>query len=272
MFTLEPNDTQAYVKDDGTLVMLHKAGFFSCCTIRMVKILQYLDFYKRFPSVDSSEQWKMYRPDNRDVTDEYFKYQPDYLKNPIPITFSNDNREIQYSDFKLINYNSIYPVVSGYFAPSDQVNRTTTDLVQRYGIDINNTIAILYRGTDKRKETIVPEHSEVIGMVQIVRQKFPNHKILIQTDEIDFWDAFKREYPNSIHFEEVYMVNRLQESVQNYIHNDDRINKAVHFLAIMNIIAKCDQVILNSGNVGMWCCLYRGNANNVYQFLDGDWI
>ena len=68
------------------------------------------------------------------------------------------------------------------------------------------------------------------------------------------------------------MVNRLQESVQNYIHNDDRINKAVHFLAIMNIIAKCDQVILNSGNVGMWCCLYRGNANNVYQFLDGDWI
>jgi hypothetical protein len=35
----------------------------------------------------------------------------------------------------------------------------------------------------------------------------------------------------------------------------------------MNLISRCDKVILNSGNVGLWTCLYRGNNNGVYQFI-----
>ena len=35
----------------------------------------------------------------------------------------------------------------------------------------------------------------------------------------------------------------------------------------MLIISESNVVVLNSGNVGLWVCLYRENNNNVYQYL-----
>ena len=33
-------------------------------------------------------------------------------------------------------------------------------------------------------------------------------------------------------------------------------------------ILQCKKLILNSGNVAMWICLYRGNAEGVNQYLN----
>lgn len=35
----------------------------------------------------------------------------------------------------------------------------------------------------------------------------------------------------------------------------------------MALMSESSEVILNSGNVGLWICLLRKNSNNVHQYL-----
>ena len=45
-----------------------------------------------------------------------------------------------------------------------------------------------------------------------------------------------------------------------------------YYFAITIIMSKCKHIIFGSGNCSMWIVFYRGNANNIYQFLNGKWI
>jgi hypothetical protein len=45
-----------------------------------------------------------------------------------------------------------------------------------------------------------------------------------------------------------------------------------YYLAITIIMSKCNYIICNSGNCSIWIMLYRGNSNNVDQFLIDKWI
>jgi hypothetical protein len=45
-----------------------------------------------------------------------------------------------------------------------------------------------------------------------------------------------------------------------------------YYLAITIIMSKCNYIICGSGNCSLWIMLYRGNANNVCQFLNDKWV
>lgn len=272
MFLLEPDDTQAFVDDNGTLVVAHDAGFFSCCTIRLRKIIQYYQHFGRLPHVDSSMQWSKYKDRERDVTHEYFMPYKPFLMAVKDISFTSDSREDQFSDYRNINYTALQPLLNAYFFPSQQVVNAFEALINKYNINPSNTIAVLYRGNDKRKETPPPSYDSIIYQLDKVVKQNPEHTILIQTDEIEFFQHFKQLYPKSVHFHEATMVHQDQEAVQNHIDRSQSITHAVNFLSILLILSRCKHVVTNSGNVSMWLCLYRGSANNVHQFLDNQWL
>lgn len=56
----------------------HNAGFFSCCAIRLNKIVDFINLNKRLPDVvDSSQQFKLYKKQdmcNKDITFDYFEH------------------------------------------------------------------------------------------------------------------------------------------------------------------------------------------------------
>lgn len=272
MLLLEPDDTQAFVDDNGTLVVAHDAGFFSCCTIRLRKIIQYYHHFGRLPHVDSSMQWSKYKDRERDVTHEYFMPGRPFKLSNTDIHFTTDTREDQFSDYRYINYSGLASLILAYFCPSHQVIKKHYSLTDAYAINPSNTIAVMYRGNDKRLETLLPPHVSIIEQVDKVVKNNPDCTIIVQTDEIEFFEQFKKAYPNSIHFKEAVMVHQNQEAVQNYIDRSKSISHAVNFLSILLILSKCKHVITNSGNVAMWLCLYRGNADNVHQYLDNEWL
>ena len=40
----------------------HNSGFFSCCSVKLTKIIEFINSNKRLPdNVDSSEQFKLYK-------------------------------------------------------------------------------------------------------------------------------------------------------------------------------------------------------------------
>jgi hypothetical protein len=97
-------------------------------------------------------------------------------------------------------------------------------------------------------------NEEFIEKAQKIQQSNPEIKFLLQTDENDFRTMFLKVFPDSIVIEELNCTDRTFEH-------------SVNLLSAVHIISKSKYIICSSGNVSFWMCLYRGNADNVQQYL-----
>jgi hypothetical protein len=138
-------------------------------------------------------------------------------------------------------------------------------LLNKYNIDVNRSIAICYRGSDKRSEINVPTHDHVIETIKALHVQYPRYQLLIQSDEIEFYNRLNAESIEFIQFDETFKVHATQRAIQHYVPIGQRLPMAQNFLAIMQILSSCAVLATNSGNVGMWLCLFRGHTNNFKQ-------
>jgi hypothetical protein len=251
------------------IIVDHNAGFFSSCTIRLKKIIEFYNKNKIYPIVDSSRQWVYYKDTTDDVTEYFFETNPEdgpFIDNYIDFFETNEDQFIEYNK---LDYKNIQHLVNKYFTPSNYVKEIFQNLLNLYNIDVNNTIAICFRGLNKHIETNLPTHEEMISKLIEIKEKNPNHKILVQSDEIEFYNKVLNIYPDAIYFKEIYKItSNPTTSIQYHIPPNQKINQAVTFLAISLILSKCSKLITNSGNVGMWICFFRNNSDGVYQYLN----
>ena len=249
---------------DPVLKVVHNAGFFSCCTVRLKAILNYYNNYDVLPvCVDSSQLWNSYKDMDGDITYSLFNnIGGECLPSEKEINFLNydSGNDEQFSDYSKINYKGLKFFIDKYFSLSYAVEETKQFLIKKYKIDVSKTIAVYFRGGDKEVETILPSHDEMLWKLKDVKTKYPDYKIIIQSDEKDFYDsAFfpPHFFYNLIIFDEIYTPDKW-----------NKLQQLKYFLAIVSIISDCHSVIMNSGNVAMWICLLRGNAINVSQYLN----
>lgn len=254
---------------DNKIIVTHNAGFYSNCSIRLKHIVDFYNKNKIYPIVDSSSQWIYYK-DNPDVdiTNIFFKDNNTEFKELDHISY-DEEKEDQFSQYNELDYDNINILIEKYFKPSDEIIFITNTLIKNYNIDINKTIAVCYRGNDKHKETNVPSYNDMLVKITEIKNKYPDYKLLIQSDEAEFYNFILGKYPDSIYFNEILKMGQNHNTaIQYHIPIGNRVNQAKIFHSILLIISKCDKVILNSGNVGMWICLNRGNFNGVYQYLN----
>jgi len=261
-----------YVDDNLNLVVTHDSGFFSCCTVRLRKIIFYYNKYGKIPIVNSSAQWSKYKDRDEDITHILFDTADIDFKNIHKIKFSLDTREDQFSDYSKINFNDISFFIKKYFKVSNYIDDIEKQILNKYKIDVNKTIAICYRGSDKRTETEVPSYDEMIDRIHYIKRQNPDHSILLQTDEIEFLNTIRSHIPDIILIDETFKVTCNSRAVQFYIPAGQRLTNAMIFLAVMQILSKCNHVILNSGNVGLWICLFRNSTYNISQYLNNTWL
>jgi hypothetical protein len=267
----------------------HNAGFFSCCTDILRRLTKYNHDNKQLPILDSSEQWELYKDNGvddvsifwfdlvkskteGDITSEFFNRPLNFdefeFENFSTIcSYPQVCDEDQYSPYNLINYDYTNKIIDTYFRPSNKVVDLYEKLLLKYNIDLNETISVLYRGNDKRLETNLPNYDEVLQKTLEVKTKFPNHKILVQSDEIDFCNYMKTNLPEVIIIDETKKIAKSDTAIQYTLPKGERVQTAVTFLSVMMIISNSSQVILNSGNVGLWVSLFRKKFNGVHQFL-----
>ena len=258
----------AFTSDKGELVIRHNSGFYSCCSIRLRKIINWHNEYKKLPVVDSSNQWGMYKDREEDISTKFFNTLSTLdMEYNDHIDFSSDVIEDQFSDYSKINFNSVGFFIRKYYNVSNEVSLIEKKLTNKYHIDTNKTIAVCYRGTDKKKEVHIPSYQEMFDKIRSIQSQYPDYKLLIQSDEQEFIDASRQEFPYHIHFEESRKVSSNHRAVQFYFPQGEKVYHAQVFLAIMQILSKCSKVILNSGNVGMWVCLFRNSTKGVSQYL-----
>jgi len=256
----------------------HNAGFFSCCSMRLDEIIKFFNKYKLLPiKVDSSIQFEWYKNNNvcEDITFDYFEFYKNIKMYPIYENNIKYNGEFdQYTDYKNIDYKTICPFVQKYFTPSNEINQTIIFLENKYKItNYENICVLFYRGNDKITETNLSPYSDFIEKANIIYNNNKNIKFLIQSDESEFIETIISNFPlNSFYIkDEIRHMKKENTSVDIKFKKSNYIFSK-YYLAITIIMSKCNYIVCGSGNCSIWIMLFRGNANNVYQFLTDKWV
>jgi hypothetical protein len=251
----------------------HNAGFFSCCSVKLTKIVDFINSNKKLPDkVDSHNLFGLYKYNkNNDVTFDYFEnynnITNDYIKHPI-----NYHWNYQFISYNNLDYKCVTPLIKKYFSPSVRINEIINNIENKYNIIYENTVAVYYRGTDKKKETKLSSFDEFYRQIMEIINMNKNIKILIQTDTSKFID-----YINDKKLKNIFIINENKTSYNDIgIHCEQSIYTNYYdmfnFLSTVLIISKCKYIICSSGNCSIWMMFYRGNAKNTIQYCNGVWF
>ncbi len=261
-----------------SLIITHNAGFFSCCTVKLRKIIKYINTNNNLPEkIYCSEQFNLYKENStHDITYVYFEHYENtknIIIDKIPIVITNSKNEDQFSNYNELNYEELYPIIYKYFFPSIEIINIIQNIVCKYNIDYNNTCVLFYRGNDKSRETPLCKYNEYITYANIIIKENPNIKFLIQSDVTEFIELMQSKYYlNSFILKDEIRHMKNRDSSVDIVMRSKNFQYSKYYLAITIIMSKCKYIICNSGNCSYWIMLYRGNSNNVYQNLNNKWI
>ncbi len=257
---------RGFIEND-CVITKQNYGFFSCCSVILHNIVEYINTNKKLPLSDSSRSFEWYKSENRDITYDYFEQYQDtqsYLQ-------SIDYKEsYQFNDYSNLDWN-VTSIVNKYFLPSMQIKEIIHSMEAKYIIDYNNICVLFYRGNDKITETKLCEYNDYLIYANKIMQHNPNIVFLIQSDETEFIEFMTMRFPNSFYFKnETRHMNKCNSTVDHVMHDTNPLFSK-YYLAITIIMSKCKYIICGSGNCSIWIMLYRGNNTNVCQYLDGNW-
>ncbi|QWE00762.1 hypothetical protein FD967_01575 [Polynucleobacter sp. JS-Mosq-20-D10] len=243
----------------GIIKITEGSGIFSCCTVRLEKILEHFNHFHKTPFlVDSSEQFSDYKSENEDVSSELFA-----VNNEIHITWSgrplhitNSLDEQQFSSYANLNFNDVNPFIKKYFSPTAIIKNVMNNLAHCSHFDPENTCVIRFRGTDKELETIQPSYEEMLRKALALKASHPNLRFAVQTDESKF-----RQYIFDALGGACFLVEHAEQNNYRSSHN------YINFYASILLLSKSKFIITTSGNGELWMMLFRGHTKGVSQYL-----
>ena len=256
-----------------TLIIAHNSGFFSCCSVRLDKIIQYFNKNRSLPLiVDSSAQFEWYKPPRShkaSIVDTYFITDSSGIPFQGPVLYE---QWYQLTDYKKLHFQAIQPFIKKYFSPSHEIQELLRQIETNYSLDYSNLCVLFYRGNDKATETELSSYDEYLAKAKSIQQNNPSIQFLLQSDETEFLEVFSKEFPNSFYFKDKIRHIKKSNTTVDKVFKEDNYKFSKYFLAITLCMAKCKYIVCGSGNCSIWIALYRGNAEGMYQHLHDKWI
>jgi len=179
-------------------------------------------------------------------------------------SYPNDIHDWWGKDYAAIPLMAVKETVDLFFRLSPKVVKFSDRFVEKYGINLEETIGVHYRGTDKQTEIETPSITEFISQTRKFIQEIANPKILLLTDEPDVIVGFEAAFPKAIiTIKELaapggsigaHILDSKEPEVQGQI-----------FLAILSLVSKCKKVVTHTGNGALWEVLFRGSTEGLKQ-------
>jgi hypothetical protein len=254
-----------------TLVIPHTAGFFSCCSVTLDRIVQFFNKYRQLPKkVDISGQLNWYNPGTGSIREHYFQESESTWRYRGPVAYEH---WYQYTNYKALDFSRIRPFLQKYFSPSKDIQTLVAILETKYCIDYSNTCVLFYRGNDKITETANAPYSDYIDRAKRIQAVNPNVRFLIQSDETEFIDTMMGTFFSAAFFfnDEIRHIKKSLTTVDKVWSKEDNFKFSQWYLAITMVMSKAKHVVCGSGNCSIWICLYRGHTDGVQQFLKTAW-
>jgi hypothetical protein len=167
-------------------------------------------------------------------------------------------------DYAALPLSAVQETVGLYFRLSPKVLKHSEDFVSKYGINLDETIGVHYRGTDKQTEIETPSLTEFISHTRQFMQEMANPKILLLTDEPDVIVGFEAAFPKAV----ITITELAAPGGSLGAHTLDSKEPEVQgqiFLAILSLVSKCKKVVTHTGNGALWEVLFRGSTQGLKQ-------
>jgi len=247
------------------LYCMWNCGFYSNQTQAFLSTLILLSHGILPDKIDYSMGFKRFKSDpERDIFPDFYRINPDQEVTPKNIILPDENRK----QFEIYDFEYYNQVVKRFFNPSGVVTDRWQMLTEKYDIDPEKTVSVLYRGTDKCTEVRLASPEAYLDAVKQILDQTPANRVLVQTDQTQVLDYFKSELGNMVvSFSETPSTSG-NNSMIDTMEKDkrDMTDWMQWFDAALRCVAECAYVVNHTGNCGLWMNLYRGNVNNVFQF------
>jgi len=250
----------------------HGAGFYSTTTLILFQIIKYVKLYGKQPiKFDFSNVFTWYNYNkNNNIFYVFFKINDIDLLESISLKSFNyeEAGNIQFKKYNELNLDLYYKYVNVYFNLSDQVINIYQNLINKYKLNFNNICTLFLRGNDKATECDIPDYNKYIKKGTELLKLNRKLQFIIQSDEKEFIDTMKTNFPNNIIFiDEIRVISKnIGQTVDKHGRTPELNHKyALNFLAIVYIMSQCKYVICNSGNISFWILMYRKHCVNFFQ-------
>lgn len=273
---------RAHAKGDTLNIDRHSSGFFSDCSVRLHNIIAFFNLNKKLPRIVNSDgMFNRYRDTQiGDISGEFFETSADDIEWINKVKYSHT---FQYNLYDKLNISQLKPFLSKYFEPTNNIKQISRDIISQYNLcnitnNFENACTILHRGTDKSKETTIPEAREIKRQVDKILKINSNIMLIFQSDCAEFLDIMKRAYKdNYICFNDYIRTvgnsatDKTWRSVDLQTSSTDHNNIYIkNFLAIIRVLSRSKYIICETGNCGMWLLFYRRYIDNIIQY-QGRW-
>lgn len=208
-----------------------------------------------------------------------------FLEDPGPRFFNTRTNDIRlgkkpyYSggypvDWWSLNYKNLplfefFVLIKQKFSVSEEVYSIREKLINKYNIEFDKVIGVHIRGTDKEKEISLNPLSVFINEINKQVRKFPNHKILLQTDDIKVQDYLNMYFKEKILYFSEIEPSKSKIGAHN-ISRKDPILFTQTYLATVLILSESKILITHTGNGALWEFIIRNkfnlsNENLIFQ-------
>ena len=261
------------------LQLTHHAGFFSCCTVAVYEILNFINTQGSVPRVDFSGTFNWYKDEGVDnIYSSVFEFNEN-VKIPIPCRVDFPKLSMfSYKDFDY--YPAIDPIIKRWFSPSERVIERKNYFLKKYDVCTDTTLAVYFRGTDKflDLESINLAANEYMHFVRAAEALAENNpgfnRIFLQSDQQQFIDFFQAETMDlGI---DTFVISETPTTTSNrgihYSTEQNKLQGVIDFFAVILLLSECRFLVLPTGNVARWANIYRKGTQNTVQFMDNEKI
>jgi len=242
------------MSDLPTMITKDGTGLCSCLSVRLHDAVEFYKQNGQYPlNIDSSMQYWLYR-DYKDHRID--KVLMDDYRRVENMPFINFNHGWQYSFYDEVQLPELSKLALIVCPISNRVGDKSYNFINI----LQNRTAVLYRGNDKVKELPATPYESMFEMALASESK----SFLVQTDEAEFYEAFKSRYPDTIRYEELGMINRNADAY--YLPKENKEGFAVSFIAALRALGHANKIITTTGNTSLWMMFFRGHTRNVWQY------
>lgn len=255
----------------------HKAGFWSVLGHSVFNGLRthiranpkiFTDF--KLNITDTKTALRCYKDTDCSILSELYNF-PEFL-SPSCIN------EVTSSTFKPWAHHSIYGkefvnknnFFVEFFKSTESQTKLMNNFIQQYDIQLEDTLGVYYRKTDKISEIHHMPDEEYLQTVKDIKNKLKVKRLWLLTDQQQIKDMFVSKFKNECFFVKELPFNSNNVSTHHSMTSGgSKLDYIKNFDAVLKTISKCKYLINHTGNSACAIAMFRGSVENTWQVSHG---
>ena len=245
-------------------------GFFSTFTLMMTSLMVVYKKFKKTPiKIDGKFLLRKLKRDADIDMYHYFFHIDESIDinfdEELPVPFSPDDQHTIYSE----KYTKYYqPFFKKYFNINDNIQNKIKILQEKYNVNQENTISVIYRDSDKWTDMGGFNYISAGGYFrkckEIIESEEIRPNVIIQSENSGVIKIFHEAF-GSTFFTETSLGNSSEIYPPIPINDDIKLEWSEYYVASLWILSKCKHVITYTGNSSFFVYLNRGTTKNFIQ-------